>query len=100
VDAMMYFIHNVEASEIGSFANIGLGKDISIHDLAFMIKNLVGFTGEIVFDPTKPDGMPRKLMDVRRAAHLGWRARISIPDGVRLTYDWYLQNLAREAAEL
>jgi GDP-L-fucose synthase len=97
VDAMLHFMQNVQAKDIGSFVNIGLGNDITIHDLAYLIKDIVGYTGSIVFDPSKPDGMPRKLMDVSRAAHLGWRAKIGIPEGLRLAYDWYVKNIAVEA---
>ena len=87
---------NVDARDIGSFVNIGLGRDISIRDLAYLIKDIVGYPGEIVFDAGKPDGMPRKLMNVERAAQLGWTAQVGIPEGLRLTYDWYLKNVAVE----
>jgi GDP-L-fucose synthase len=93
---MLYFMRNVEAKDVGSFVNIGLGHDISVRDLAFAIKNIVGFRGDIAFDPSKPDGMPRKLMDVSRAARLGWTAKTGIMPGLRLTYEWYLANVAVE----
>lgn len=96
-DAMLHFMNNVDAKDVGSFVNIGLGDDISIHDLAQTIRDIVGYTGKIVFDPTKPDGMPRKLMDVERAARLGWSARVEIAEGLRLTYDWYLKHVAVKA---
>src|SRR5215475_8077056 len=96
VDAMLHFMENVEADSIGDFVNIGLGQDIAIRDLAAMIKDIVGYTGDIVFNPAKPDGMPRKLMDVSRAARLGWTAKIGIEEGLRLTYDWYCANVAAE----
>ena len=60
------------------------------------IKDIVGYRGEVIFDASKPDGMPRKLMDVSRAARLGWMAKIGIPEGLRLTYDWYVENIAVE----
>jgi GDP-L-fucose synthase len=94
VDAMLHFMQHVEAKDIGTFVNIGLGQDISIRDLAYVIKDIVGYAGEIVFDASKPDGMPRKLMDVGRAARLGWQAKVGIPEGLRMTYDWYLENVA------
>jgi len=94
VDAMLHFMQHVEAKNIGTFVNIGLGQDISIRDLAQTIKDIVGYGGDIVFDAGKPDGMPRKLMDVGRAARLGWRAKIGIPEGLRMTYEWYLENVA------
>jgi GDP-L-fucose synthase len=70
--------------------NIGWGKDISIKELAMMIKDIVGFAGDIVFDTTKPDGTPRKLLDITRMAELGWKARIPIKEGIEQTYSWYL----------
>jgi GDP-L-fucose synthase len=96
VDAMMYFMENVEAKDIDGFVNIGLGEDIAIRDLAYLIKDIVGYSGNIDFDTSKPDGMPRKLMDVGRAARLGWKAKIGIPEGLRLAYDWYTQNISIE----
>ena len=95
-DAMIHFMDHAEAKDIGTFVNIGLGHDIAVRDLAASIKEIVGYAGEIVFDASKPDGMPRKLMDVSRAARLGWKAKIGIPEGLRLTYDWYLENVAVE----
>ena len=95
-DAMVFFMKNRGAEEIGSFVNIGLGEDISIRDLAGAIKDIVGYSGKVIFDPTKPDGMPRKLMDVSRATQLGWRAKVGIVDGLKLTYQWFLQNVAAE----
>jgi GDP-L-fucose synthase len=94
VDAMLHFMQHVEAKDIGTFVNIGLGQDISIRDLAYVIKDIVGYAGEIVFDAGKPDGMPRKLMDVGRATRLGWQAKVGIPEGLRMTYEWYLENVA------
>lgn len=96
-DAMVFFMNNRDASEVGSFVNIGLGEDIAIRDLAAAIRDIVGFGGEIVFDAGKPDGMPRKLMDVSKAARLGWRARVKISEGLKLTYDWFLRNVAAPA---
>lgn len=98
VDAMMHFMRSVDATDIGSFVNIGLGQDMSIRELANEIKDIVGYSGNIVFDANKPDGMPRKLMDVRRAAGLGWQAKIGMREGLRLTYDWYIENVAKAGA--
>lgn len=95
-DAMLYFMTNRDAKDVGSFVNIGLGEDIPVRELAETIKTIVGYSGSIVFDPTKPDGMPRKLMDVSKAARLGWRARVRIPEGLAQTYDWFLKNVARD----
>jgi GDP-L-fucose synthase len=95
-DAMVFFMSNRDAKDVGSFVNIGLGEDIAIRDLAGAIKDIVGYSGKIVFDPSKPDGMPHKLMDVSRATQLGWRAKVGIVDGLKLTYQWFLQNVAAE----
>ncbi len=70
------------------FINIGFGKDISILELAGLIRDIVGFTGDIICDPSKPDGTPRKLLDVPRLAALGWQPKISLQEGIRKTYDW------------
>jgi GDP-L-fucose synthase len=96
VAAMLHFMRYVNANEIGAFVNIGLGQDISVRDLATTIKDIVGYRGDIVFDTSKPDGMPRKLMDVSRAARLGWVARVGIPEGLRRTYDWYVATTAAQ----
>jgi GDP-L-fucose synthase len=72
--------------------NIGWGKDISVKELAMIIKDIVGFAGDIVFDTTKPDGTPRKLLDVARMAELGWKAKIPLKEGIEHTYSWYLGN--------
>lgn len=75
------------------FVNVGTGIDCSIRELAEMVKEVVGFDGRIAFDPSKPDGTPRKLLDVSRLNGLGWRASISLEEGLRRTYRWYRQRL-------
>ncbi len=72
--------------------NCGAGFEVSIRDLARIIASIVGYSGRIVFDTTKPDGTPRKLMDSSRIAALGWVAKIPLEDGIRGTYQWYLEN--------
>lgn len=72
--------------------NVGYGDDITISDLAHMIARITGYTGRIVFDPTKPDGTPRKLMDVSRLARMGWTASIALEDGIAAVYQWFLDN--------
>ena len=69
--------------------NIGTGTDVTIADLARVIAEVVGFTGHFVFDGSKPDGAPRKLLDVSKLTALGWRPRIKLEPGIRQTYDWY-----------
>jgi GDP-L-fucose synthase len=69
--------------------NIGMGKDITIRELAALVKEIVGFAGEIVFDSSKPDGTPQKLLDTSRMDELGWKAGISLREGIERTYAWY-----------
>jgi GDP-L-fucose synthase len=72
--------------------NVGVGEDVSIKELAEQIKETVGFSGSIEWDSSKPDGTPRKLLDVSRITSLGWKAEISLEDGIRSTYEWYKEN--------
>jgi GDP-L-fucose synthase len=73
----------------GDLLNVGTGEDLSIADLAALVARVVDYKGEIRFDPSKPDGTPRKLLDVSRLHALGWRASIGLEEGVRATYEWY-----------
>lgn len=75
-----------------SHINIGSGTDISILEVAHLIAKVTGFKGEIITDPSKPDGTPRKLMDVSRLANMGWQAKIDLDKGLEATYQWYLDN--------
>lgn len=75
-----------------SHVNVGTGVDCTIRELAETMKRVVGFEGELVFDANKPDGAPRKLMDVSRLESLGWKATISLDNGLQRTYQWFLQN--------
>lgn len=75
-----------------SHINVGSGEDIAIADLAQLLAKITGYRGAIVFDRSKPDGTPRKLLDVSRLASMGWRASISLEKGVRNTYDWFLKH--------
>ena len=74
--------------------NVGSGEELSIRQLAEQIAQVVGFTGRLEFDPSMPDGTPRKLMDVSRIRALGWKPRLSLPEGIRSAYAWYLANSA------
>ena len=89
VDACTFLMNNYEENEI---VNIGTGEEISILDLAKLIKNTVGFNGEIVNDKTKPDGTPRKLLDVSKLNNLGWKHKTELKMGLGLTYNWFLEN--------
>lgn len=76
--------------------NVGVGEDIAIKDLAELIRTIVGFQGDIVWDRSKPDGTPRKLLDISRMETLGWKAKIGLEDGIRATYEWFLKSSADE----
>lgn len=78
-----------------SHINVGTGEDVSILELARMVAEITGFEGRIETDPSKPDGTPRKLMDVSRLARMGWQAQIALRDGISRTYDWFLDNQDR-----
>jgi GDP-L-fucose synthase len=85
-EACIFLMDQYEDDEI---INVGVGKDISIKDLSLMIRSIVGYEGDIVFDASKPDGTPRKLVDVTKINKLGWSARIKLEDGIRSIYDSY-----------
>ena len=72
--------------------NVGSGQEFSIFDLAELMKEVVGFEGEITQDPTKPDGTPRKLLDISKVKSLGWNPRINLKEGLQETYQWALEN--------
>jgi GDP-L-fucose synthase len=84
-------MNHYEDSEI---MNIGVGKDISISELAGVIKDIVGFKGAIRYDRSRPDGTPRKLLDVSKLQALGWRPKISLRQGIEMTYRWYVENMS------
>jgi GDP-L-fucose synthase len=78
-----------------SHINVGTGVDCTIAELAETVARVTGFNGRLAFDATKPDGPPRKLLDVSRLKNLGWRPRITLESGLRSTYQWFLENLDR-----
>lgn len=82
----------MESYDGKQFVNVGTGEDISIKDLALMIKEIVGFEGELTFDSSKPDGTPRKLMDVSRIHSLGWKHKINLREGIQSVYNSYRAN--------
>jgi GDP-L-fucose synthase len=85
-------VHLMDSGYDGPLVNIGTGTDVTIRELAETVMQVVGFEGEIVFDATKPDGTPRKLLDVSRLAGLGWRARIALREGVAMAYQDFLSR--------
>lgn len=95
-DAVVYLMNKINAKDLYeqglTHINIGTGEDLSIAELAEVIKNVVGFEGEIKYDSTKPDGTPRKLMNVSRLHELGWKHSTSLEEGIKKTYQWFLKN--------
>jgi len=89
-DASVYLMNNYDGEE---FVNVGVGEDVSIKDLAQSVKEVVGFKGELKFDVTKPDGTPRKLLDVSKLNKAGWKANINLNDGIVTTYKWFIDNI-------
>jgi GDP-L-fucose synthase len=88
-DAVAFLIENYDSPEI---VNVGCGQDVTIRELAELVCDVVGFTGTLDFDSTKPDGTPRKLLDVTRLTKLGWQAKIPLRKGIESTYEWFLKN--------
>ena len=88
-DACVYLTQTYEGEDI---VNVGVGEDISIRELAELVRDITGFQGAIVNDTSKPDGTPRKLLDVSKLHALGWRAKIPLRDGIAETYRWFLDN--------
>jgi GDP-L-fucose synthase len=88
-DALRFLLENYDSPEI---INVGSGEDVTIRELAELVLEIVGLEAKLVFDTSKPDGTPRKLLDINRLQNLGWRPRISLRDGIRQTYKWFLEN--------
>jgi len=90
-DAVIWMFLNYEGKQ---FLNIGTGEDITMRELAELVKKLTEYEGKLVFDATKPEGTPRRLFDVSKINNLGWHHQISLAEGLKRTYEWYLQNVA------
>jgi GDP-L-fucose synthase len=88
-DACLFLMNNYDEN---SFLNIGVGEDISIKELALLVKKVVNYEGELKFDTSKPDGTPRKLLDVTLLQKRGWKARVQLQEGIRETYQWFVEN--------
>ncbi|MFH1195235.1 MAG: GDP-L-fucose synthase [bacterium] len=95
-EAVYFLMNTINAGDLYkngiSHLNIGTGVDMTIAELAEIIKKVTGFSGEIIFDTTKPDGTPRKLLDVTRLTDLGWKYKTSLEEGLRIAYEWFLKN--------
>jgi GDP-L-fucose synthase len=99
-EACVYILENINAETLNdrmgiSHLNIGCGEDISISDLACIIGDIIDYKGEIRYDTSKPDGTPKKLLEISRLRDLGWESTITLHEGIRRSYNWYLENEAR-----
>ncbi|MBN2539652.1 MAG: GDP-L-fucose synthase [Deltaproteobacteria bacterium] len=92
-DACVFLMENFDAKDVGEFINVGAGKDMPIRELAEMISGIVDFGGSIEWDKTKPNGTPRKLLDISKMQNKGWRADTSLKKGIKKTYKWYVAHL-------
>jgi len=90
-DAVVYLLQKYDAEPI---VNIGWGEDVTIRELAELIVSVIDYSGRLVFDTSKPDGTPRKLLDVERLHGLGWRPKIALRPGIEQTYRWFRENSA------
>lgn len=88
-EAALYLMNNYNSFEI---INVGVGVDVSIRELAELVKEVVGYKGRLAFNTSKPDGTPRKLLDVSKLNNVGWKAKIDLKDGISTTYQWFLGN--------
>jgi GDP-L-fucose synthase len=88
-------IYEAKTSSMLSHINVGYGEDVSILELAHLVKNVVGFEGNITFDINKPNGTPRKLMNSQRINRMGWRAEVSLSNGLHLAYQDFLKSLSK-----
>jgi GDP-L-fucose synthase len=91
-DACVFLMENCDSQQIGSFINIGTGMDLTIKELAELVKEVCEFQGNIVYNPEKPDGTPQKLLDITRMKALGWEAGTSLEQGIVQTYQWYVNQ--------
>lgn len=87
--ACIFLMARYDAQDLGGFVNIGSGIELRISELAQVIRRVVGFKGKIIWDKTRPDGMPRKRLDISRIKKLGWKSRFSLRDGLKITYEWF-----------
>ncbi|HQI82781.1 MAG TPA: NAD-dependent epimerase/dehydratase family protein, partial [Deltaproteobacteria bacterium] len=90
--ACVHLMEHYDAKDVGEFVNIGTGKDMTIRELAHLVKEVVGYKGAIEWDASKHDGTPRKLLDVSRIHGLGWKAGIGLKEGIQDVYAWFLEQ--------
>ena len=91
--AVSFCLRHVHATDVpDGLLNVGCGEDLTIRELASIVARVVGYEGSVVWDESRPDGTPRKLMDVGRITSLGWAPQVGLEDGIRLTYEWFLRQ--------
>jgi GDP-L-fucose synthase len=94
-EAIVFCLQNVSAADVpDGLLNVGCGEDLTLRELAALVQKVVGYEGAVEWDASKPDGTPRKLMDVSRLRGLGWAPTVGLEDGIRRTYEWYLKERA------
>ena len=91
-DACVFFMEKISAKDCDGPVNIGVGADVTISELADILAKEIGYRGKFIYDSSKPDGTPRKLLDVSKQKKFGWKPRVSLQDGIRQTYEWYLKE--------
>jgi GDP-L-fucose synthase len=95
-DALYFLMQTIDAKDLYdnglTHLNIGTGEDLTIAELAGIIQNVAGYRGKIIFDPSKPDGTPKKLLDVSRLNKFGWKHKTTLEEGIRKTYEWFVNN--------
>lgn len=96
-EACVFLMEHYDSDEI---VNVGVGKDISIRELAELVQGIVGYEGELVFDTSRPDGTPQKMLDVSKINALGWEAKIGFRAGLASTYEWYVEHQAKEPSRI
>ena len=101
-DACVYILENINAEILNdrmgiSHLNIGCGEDISISDLACIIGDIIDYKGKIRYDSSKPDGTPQKLLDISRLKNLGWAPTVTLHEGIRKSYEWYLKQVEKNS---
>lgn len=93
-------LHLLDVYDDSQIVNVGVGEDIAIHELSSLVAAVVGFTGRISWDTSRPDGTPRKLLDITRIGQTGWAAGVGLLDGIRQTYEWFLEHVAHDPNEV
>ncbi len=99
-DACVYLMERCHYKDIGEFVNIGTGVDLKIRELATLVRDITGFNGEIRYNTSKPDGTPKKLLDISRIRSLGWQPKTGLEEGIKKTYEWYLSCISTKDADI